>query len=145
MSTNLKRIAIIVGAGFVPGMNAAIKGAAPAAGKLAWDVVGIRDGFEGLLHPERYSEGGLLPLTPQLVENLDPASVTMLVGGFGVVPASMDPLTKVLSWTVNRRFRQQTTEISVQWSLLGKPKPEDPMVWTFLIDREAAYQAGAGK
>jgi 6-phosphofructokinase 1 len=78
MSTNLKRIAIIVGAGFVPGMNAAIKGVALAAGKLGWEVVGIRDGFEGLLHPERYSEGGLLPLTPQLVENLDPASGCVL-------------------------------------------------------------------
>lgn len=78
MNTNKKRIAIIVGAGFVPGMNAAIKGAALAAGELGWEVVGIRDGFEGLLHPERYAEGGLLPLTPQLVENLDPAAGCVL-------------------------------------------------------------------
>jgi 6-phosphofructokinase 1 len=78
MSTNIKRIAIIVGAGFVPGMNAAIKGAALAANKLGWEVVGIRDGFEGLLHSERYPGGGLLPLTPQLVENLDPASGCVL-------------------------------------------------------------------
>ena len=67
-----------MGAGFVPGMNAAIKGAALAAGQLGWEVVGIRDGFEGLLHPERYAEGGLLPLTPQLIENLDPASACVL-------------------------------------------------------------------
>ena len=64
MNTQINRIAIMVGAGFVPGMNAAIKGAALAAGRLGWEVVGIRDGFEGLLHPECYSEGGLLPLTP---------------------------------------------------------------------------------
>ena len=78
MNTQINRIAIMVGAGFVPGMNAAIKGAALAAAKLGWEVVGIRDGFEGLLHPERYSEGGLLPLTPQLVENLDPAAGCVL-------------------------------------------------------------------
>jgi ATP-dependent phosphofructokinase / diphosphate-dependent phosphofructokinase len=78
MNTNKKRIAIMVGAGFVPGMNAVIKGAAQAAGKLGWEVVGIRDGFEGLLHPDHYPEGGLLPLTPQLIENLDPAAGSVL-------------------------------------------------------------------
>jgi ATP-dependent phosphofructokinase / diphosphate-dependent phosphofructokinase len=78
MNTNRKRIAIMVGAGFVPGLNAVIKGAALAAGRLGWEVVGIRDGFEGLLHPERYPEGGLLPLTPQLIENLDPAASGVL-------------------------------------------------------------------
>jgi ATP-dependent phosphofructokinase / diphosphate-dependent phosphofructokinase len=78
MNTDKKRIAIMVGAGFVPGMNAVIKGAALAASKLGWEAVGIRDGFEGLLHPERYPEGGLLPLTPQLIENLDPAAGNIL-------------------------------------------------------------------
>jgi 6-phosphofructokinase 1 len=78
MNTDKKRIAIMVGAGFVPGLNAVIKGTALAAGQLGWEVVGIRDGFEGLLHPERYPEGGLLPLTPQLIENLDPAASSVL-------------------------------------------------------------------
>jgi ATP-dependent phosphofructokinase / diphosphate-dependent phosphofructokinase len=78
MNTNKKRIAIMVGAGFVPGMNAVIKGTALAAGKLGWEVVGIRDGFEGLLHPDRYPEGGLLLLTPQLIENLDPSAGSVL-------------------------------------------------------------------
>ena len=64
MNTNKKRIAIMVGAGFVPGMNAVIKGAALAASQLGWETVGIRDGFEGLLHPDRYPEGGLVDLSP---------------------------------------------------------------------------------
>jgi len=68
-----RRIAINVGAGFVPGMNAVIMGAALAAGKLGWEVVGIRDGFDGVLHPDRYPDGGLVTLSPQLIENLDPA------------------------------------------------------------------------
>ncbi len=62
----LRRIAINVGAGYVPGINAVITGAAMAAGKMGWEMVGIRDGFEGLLHPEKYPEGGLVTLSPQL-------------------------------------------------------------------------------
>ena len=73
-----RRIAIHTGAGFVPGLNAVVKGAALAAGKLGWELVGIRDGFGGLLHPERYPDGGLVPLSPQLIENLDPAASGLL-------------------------------------------------------------------
>ena len=74
----VRRIAINVGAGYVPGMNAVIRGAALAAGELGWEVVGIRDGFDGLLHPERYPDGGLVTLNAQLIENLDPAGAGAL-------------------------------------------------------------------
>ena len=74
----LRRIAINVGAGYVPGMNAVIMGAAIAAGKLGWEMVGIRDGFDGLLHPNNYPDGGLVTLNPQLIENLDPAGAGVL-------------------------------------------------------------------
>jgi len=69
-----RRVAVNVGSGFVPGMNSVLMGAALAGGKLGWEMVGIRDGFEGLLHAERYSDGGLVALSPELVENLDPAT-----------------------------------------------------------------------
>jgi 6-phosphofructokinase len=69
-----RRVAINVGAGFVPGTNAVVMGAAIAGGKLGWEMVGIRNGFEGLLHPDRYPEGGLVALSPELMENLDPAT-----------------------------------------------------------------------
>ena len=69
-----RRVAINVGAGFVPGTNAVVMGAAIAGGKLGWEMVGIRDGFEGLLHPDRYPDGGLVTLSPELIENLDPAT-----------------------------------------------------------------------
>ena len=82
----LRRVAINVGAGFVPGTNAVVLGAALAGGKLGWEMVGIRDGFEGLLHPDRYPDGGLVALSPQLVENLDPATGGIL----GQAPA-VDP------------------------------------------------------
>jgi ATP-dependent phosphofructokinase / diphosphate-dependent phosphofructokinase len=81
-----RRIAIMAGAGFVPGMNAVVMGAALAAGELGWEIVGIRDGFEGLLHPERYPDGGLVTLSPRLVESLD-------TGGNGILGQSgrVDP------------------------------------------------------
>lgn len=74
----MKHIAINVGAGFVPGTNAVMIGAVRAASCLGWEVVGILDGFDGLLYPDRYPDGGILPLTPQFIEGIDPAGSGML-------------------------------------------------------------------
>src|SRR5512139_430170 len=70
MTTPKKRIALNFGGGYVPGLNAVVTGTVLAAHELGWEVVGIRDGFDGLLAPERYANGGLLPLTPEVVERL---------------------------------------------------------------------------
>ena len=70
MSTQTKRIAITFSGGYVPGLNAIIKGTALAARKLGWEVVGIRDGFDGLLFPERYTTGGLMQITPEVIDQL---------------------------------------------------------------------------
>jgi 6-phosphofructokinase len=74
----LRRVAIMVGAGHIPGLNAVVMGTAVAAGNLGWEAVGIRDGFDGILHPERYPDGGLVALTPRLIENLDPNGAGIL-------------------------------------------------------------------
>lgn len=73
-----RRVAVMVGAGHVPGLNAVVLGAALAANKLGWGTVGIRDGFDGLLYPERYPNGGLVTLDPDLIANLDPNSAGIL-------------------------------------------------------------------
>jgi 6-phosphofructokinase 1 len=73
MNTKPRRIGLNVGGGFVPGMNTVVAGAALAAGELGWELVGIRDGFDGLLHPEHHPDGGLVLLDRQRVEHLDPA------------------------------------------------------------------------
>jgi 6-phosphofructokinase 1 len=78
----MKRIAINFGGGYVPGLNAVIKGAVLAASELGWEVVGIYDGFEGLLFPDRYPEGGLVKLVPQKVDNLAGASGCILGTAF---------------------------------------------------------------
>jgi 6-phosphofructokinase 1 len=78
MTTPAKRIAINIGGGYVPGLNAVIAGTVLAASELGWEVVGIRDGFEGLLFPERYPGGGLVELTRETVGQLSSAAGAIL-------------------------------------------------------------------
>ena len=69
---NIKRIAIALGAGYTPGVNSIIMGAAIAAHRQGWEVVGIRDGFEGVLFPERYPNNGLIDFGSEAVSKLNP-------------------------------------------------------------------------
>lgn len=59
----IKRIALSTGGGDAPGLNAVIRAATLAARNRGWEVVGIRDGFNGLLRPDAYPDGGLIELT----------------------------------------------------------------------------------
>ena len=86
MKNVTKKIAINIGAGYTPGVNAIIIGAAHAAYKLGWQVVGIRDGFEGLLFPDRYPDDGLVDMGPEVIERLNPAGSDALG-----TSASIDP------------------------------------------------------
>ncbi|MFA6410142.1 MAG: ATP-dependent 6-phosphofructokinase [Candidatus Buchananbacteria bacterium] len=49
MSIRKKRLAILTGGGPAPGFNAVIYGAAKAALDAGWEVLGIRDGWKGVL------------------------------------------------------------------------------------------------
>lgn len=71
-TTNLpiRRIAISTGGGDAPGLNAVIRAAVLAGINRGWEVYGIRDGFNGLLLPERYPEGGLIRLTRNTVRGI---------------------------------------------------------------------------
>jgi len=51
----MKRIGILNSGGDCPGLNAVIHGVVGAADQLGWEVIGFRDGFEGLLPPGDYS------------------------------------------------------------------------------------------
>jgi ATP-dependent phosphofructokinase / diphosphate-dependent phosphofructokinase len=46
-----ERIGILTSGGDCPGLNAVLRGAARAAARYGWEVLGFRDGFEGLLPP----------------------------------------------------------------------------------------------
>src|SRR5205085_4763734 len=59
------RIGILTSGGDCPGLNAVLRGAALAADKLGWEVIGFRDGFEGLLPP-----GDFIVLDRKCTENI---------------------------------------------------------------------------
>ncbi len=50
-----KRIGILTGGGDCPGLNAVIRAVVKGAVlKRGWEVIGIEDGFDGLLAPEKF-------------------------------------------------------------------------------------------
>ena len=49
-----KTIAILTGGGDCPGLNAVIRGVVRAASRRDWKVIGIKDGFDGLVDGPRY-------------------------------------------------------------------------------------------
>jgi phosphofructokinase-like protein len=48
------RIGVLTSGGDCPGLNAVLRGVVLAAERLGWEVVGFKDGFEGLLPPGEY-------------------------------------------------------------------------------------------
>lgn len=66
----IRRIAINTGGGDAPGLNAVIRAVVLAASKRGWKCFGIRDGFNGLMLPEQYPEGWLMPLDRDSVRGI---------------------------------------------------------------------------
>jgi peptidoglycan/xylan/chitin deacetylase (PgdA/CDA1 family) len=73
------------------------------------------------------------------VENLDPATLSMKVSGFGEVPANFASEASKFSWQVSRRLRQPTCQVLVSWKDTAGKVTATPLRWTFQIDRESAY------
>jgi phosphofructokinase-like protein len=73
-----RRIALSTGGGDAPGLNAVIRAATVAARNRGWDVVGIRDGFNGLMNPHEYPDGGVVPLRRQDVRGIAHLGGTIL-------------------------------------------------------------------
>ena len=124
MNINTRRIAINVGAGFVPGLNAVILGAARAAGTMGWELIGIRDGFGGILRPEDYPDGGLIPLSTELVDNIDPSSSGLLgqsarVDPFNVRTVNADQMVEELDLSDELLKRLKTEKIDGLISVVG--------------------------
>ncbi len=104
----------MVGAGYIPGINAVVAGASIAASKLGWELLGILDGFEGLLHPEKYPDGGLFPIDPRKL-NLDPNTSSVLGQA-----ARIDPFNVR---TINEY--EMVEEVDMSDELLKKLKAEN--------------------
>jgi 6-phosphofructokinase 1 len=74
----VKRVAICTGGGDAPGLNAVIRAAVLAGINRGWEMYGIRDGFNGLLMPENYLDGGLIRLTRERVRGITHLGGTIL-------------------------------------------------------------------
>ncbi|MFH0988801.1 MAG: ATP-dependent 6-phosphofructokinase [bacterium] len=78
MATTIRKVAVNTGGGDAPGLNAVIRAVTISAINRGWEVVGIRDGYNGLFLPERYPEGGLIPLTRERVRGITHLGGTIL-------------------------------------------------------------------
>ena len=78
MSNPIRRIAVCTGGGDAPGLNAVIRSVVVAAINRGWECYGIRDGFNGILFPERYPEGGVFRLTKDRVRGISHLGGTIL-------------------------------------------------------------------
>lgn len=74
----IRKVAINTGGGDAPGLNAVIRAATLAAINRGWEVVGIRDGYNGLFLPEQYPDGGLINLTRARVRGITHMGGTIL-------------------------------------------------------------------
>ncbi|HTP31657.1 MAG TPA: ATP-dependent 6-phosphofructokinase [Candidatus Acidoferrales bacterium] len=108
MSEPIRRISINTGGGDAPGLNAVIYSVVHAASRLGWQVLGIREGYDGLMYPDLYPDGGVMELTLEKVKNIPHLGGTMLgttnrgnpfralVDGPGGTPAEADLSDRVM-------------------------------------------------
>ncbi len=74
MAGNIRTIGVSTGGGDAPGLNAVIRGLVRAAiGDYGWRVMGIPDGFDGLIWPEKARE-----ITEKSVSGILPRGGTIL-------------------------------------------------------------------
>ena len=78
MTNTIRRIAVNTGGGDAPGLNAVIQSVMIAAANRGWECYGIRDGFNGILFPERYPQGGVIRLTRDRVRGIGHLGGTIL-------------------------------------------------------------------
>ena len=74
----IRRIAICTGGGDAPGLNAVIRAAVLSSLHHGWECYGIRDGFNGILLPEKFPDGGIVRLTREKVRGITHMGGTIL-------------------------------------------------------------------
>jgi 6-phosphofructokinase 1 len=74
----IRRIAISTGGGDAPGLNAVIRAVVLAGLQRGWECMGVHDGYNGLLTPEDYPDGGMVPLYRRSVAGITHLGGTIL-------------------------------------------------------------------
>src|ERR1051326_1452957 len=99
------RIGVLTSGGDCPGLNAVLRGVVLAAEKLRWEVVGFKDGFEGLLPPGNYlvldraRTAGIMPLGGTIIGTTNRGHFAAKVGEGKravVAPEAIEQARKVL-------------------------------------------------
>jgi len=78
MAENIRRIAINTGGGDAPGLNAVIRAIVLSALNRGWQCFGIREGYNGLLDPDRFDGQGLIRLGEESVRGITHLGGTIL-------------------------------------------------------------------
>lgn len=90
-----ERIGVLTSGGDCPGLNAVLRGVARAAHNLDWEVIGFKDGFEGLLPPgnfvvlDRVNTAGIMHLGGTMIGTTNRGHFVAKVGEGNVV--QVDP------------------------------------------------------
>jgi 6-phosphofructokinase 1 len=74
----IKQIAITTGGGDAPGLNAVIRAVVLSALGRGWRCLGIREGYNGLLEPDDYPEGGVIEISRDSVKGITHLGGTIL-------------------------------------------------------------------
>jgi 6-phosphofructokinase 1 len=74
----IRKVALSTGGGDAPGLNAVIRAVVMAGAQRGWECWGIRDGYNGLLDPQAYPEGGTLRIPVTSVSGIGHLGGTIL-------------------------------------------------------------------
>ena len=74
----IRNIAVSTGGGDAPGLNAVIRSIVLTGVNRGWQCYGIRDGYNGLMTPEAYPQGGVVPLNRGSVRGITHVGGTIL-------------------------------------------------------------------
>lgn len=77
-SNPIRRIAISTGGGDAPGLNAVIRAVVLAALLRGWECFGIREGFNGILRPDRFPIDGVFAISKDQVRGINHLGGTIL-------------------------------------------------------------------
>src|SRR5687768_15915585 len=102
MASTIQRMGILTGGGDCPGLNAVIRAAVKTAiNEYDWEVLGIEDGFEGLIKPNKVRRSDIVD-----VRGLLPRGGTMLGSTNRANPFHYEVATAMArsrSWMSQRR------------------------------------------
>src|SRR3954471_9306503 len=137
------RIGIVTSGGDCPGLNAVLRGVVLASEKLGWEVVGFKDGFEGLLPPgdyrilDRHSTDGIMALGGTIIGTTNRGHFIAKVGPGDRAVVAADVIEKARAVLNERRVKaliivggdgSMTTALQLQEAginCIGVPKTID--------------------